>query len=85
MMIDDSTTFQEGWIQYRTLERIGKYKRILFDISFHGQSTLMTKSVAEQILGKLLEITSIYLENNSLDIEPILEAELTEACLYHAF
>ena len=44
----------------------------------HGQSALMTKCVAGQILGKLLEIISIYLEIYSLDIEPILEAELNE-------
>ena len=43
-----------------------------------GQSTLMTKCVAEQILGKWLELISIYLEIYSLDVEVITKAEVNE-------
>ena len=53
-------------------------ERNLFDMSPHGQSTLVTKIVAEQILEKWLEIISIILEIYSLNFEAIMEAELKE-------
>ena len=42
------------------------------------QSMLMMKCVAEQILGNWLEIFLIYIEIYFLDIEVIMEAELSE-------
>ena len=42
------------------------------------QSILMRKCVAEQILGKSLEISSTNLEIYSLDVEVILEGEVIE-------
>ena len=41
-----------------------------------GQSTLMRKYVAEQILGNCLETFLTYLEIYSLDVEVIMEVEL---------
>ena len=53
-------------------------ERTLFDIYPRGQSIMMTKCVAEQILGKRLEKISIYPENYPLDIEAFKEVELND-------
>ena len=56
MMMDYLTTFQEDRIQYRIMERL-ENENLLTGLP-HGQSTLMTKCVAQQILGNWLEIFS---------------------------
>ena len=43
-----------------------------------GQSTLMTKCVAPQILRNWLDIFSTYLDIYSSDVEKVMEAELKE-------
>ena len=72
-MIDDVSRSADPKQSY------GKVReRHLFDVSPHGQSILMTKCVAEQILGKMFEIISINLEIYSLDVKVIMKAELNE-------
>ena len=75
LMMDDSTTFQEGWIHDKIMERL---KNELSDMSPRGQSLLMMKCVAEQILGNWLDILSTYIEIYSLDVEVNMEAEVNE-------
>ena len=76
MMMDDSTTFQEAWIQYRITGRLENELSLAY--LSRGQSILMMKCVAKQILGNWLEIFLTYLEICFLEIEVIMEAELTE-------
>ena len=76
MKMDDSTTFQEGWIQYRIMERLENELSLTY--LPRGQSTLMMKWVAQQILGNWLEIFSTYMEIYSLNVEVIKEAVLNE-------
>ena len=75
LMMDDSTTFQGGWIQYRIRERLENELALTY--LPRGQSMLMMKCVAKQILGNWLDLFLTYLEI-FLDIEVIMEAQLTE-------
>ena len=76
MMIDDSTTLQEEQIQNRIMER--SENELVLTYLPRGQSIVLRKGAAEQILGNWLEIFSTYLEIYSLDVEVIMEVELNE-------
>ena len=75
-MMDDSTNFQEGRTQNRIMKRVQNEHALTY--LQRGQSTLMMRCVAEQILGNLLEILSINRKIYSLDYEAVMEAELNE-------
>ena len=76
MMMDNSILSRERQTECLSMERLEN------DLSFvnlyREQSILMTKCVAEHLLRIWLEILSTYLEIYSLDVEVIMEAELTE-------
>ena len=76
MMMDDSTTIQEEQIQNRIMERLENERSLTY--LPHGQSTLKMKCLANQILGKWLEIFSTYLRIYSLDVEVTMEVELNQ-------
>ena len=67
---------QEDWIQYRIMERLENELSLTY--LSRGQSMLMMKCVAEQILGNWLEILSTYIETYLLNFEVMMEAELNE-------
>ena len=77
MMMDDSTTFQEEQIQNKNMGR--SENELCLTCLPRGQSTLMRKCVAEQILGNWLETILTKLEISCLDVEAIMEVELTES------
>ena len=80
MMLDDSVAFHEEQIRNRIMERLENEPSLTY--LPRGQSTLMRKYVAEQILGNLLEIISTYMEIYSLDVEIYLEVELNDLKLF---
>ena len=76
MMMDDSIISSERQIECLSMERLENELSLTY--LPRGQSTLMRKYVAEQILGNCLETFSTYLEIYSLDVEVIMEVELIE-------
>ena len=76
MIMDDSTTFQEEPIQNSIME--GLENELFLTCLSHVQSTLITKSVAEQVLRNWLEILSTDIDIYFSDVEAFLEAELNE-------
>ena len=74
MMMDDSIISSERQIESLSMERLENELSLTYLPC--GQSTLMRKFVAEQILGNRLETFSTYLEIYSLDVEVIMEVEL---------
>ena len=74
MMMDDSIISSERQIEILSMERLENELSLTYRPC--GQSTLMRKFVAEQILGNCLETFSNYLEIYSLDVEVIMEVEL---------
>ena len=76
MMMDDSTMFQEEQIQNRSMGQLEN--ELCLKCFPHGQSTLVRKFVAEQILENWLKTFLTYVENYSLDVDTIMEAELNE-------
>ena len=74
MMMDDSIISSERQIEILSMERLENELSLTYRPC--GQSTLMRKFVAEQILGNCLETFSAYLEIYSLDVEVIMEVEL---------
>ena len=71
MMMDDSIIAPERQIESLSMEQLENELSLTYLI--RGQSTLMRKYVAEQILGNCLETFSTYLEIYSLDVEVIME------------
>ena len=76
MMIDDSTALQEEEIQHSIMERL--VNELSLTYIPRGQSTLMMKCVAEQILRSWLKTFSTYLEVYTLDVEVFMEVEINE-------
>ena len=76
MMMDDSIISHERQIESLSMERLENELSLTY--LPRGQSILMRKCVAEQILGNWLEIISTYMEIYSLDVEIILEVELND-------
>ena len=74
MMMDDSIIATERQIESLSMEQLENELSLTY--LPRGQSTLMRKYVAEQILGNYLETFSTYLEIYSLDVEVIMEVEL---------
>ena len=74
MIMDDSIISSERQIESLSMERLENELSLTYLPC--GQSTLMRKYVAEQILGNCLETFSTYLEIYSLDVEVIMEVEL---------
>ena len=74
MMMDDSIISSERQIESLSMERLENEPSLTY--LPRGQSTLMRKDVAEQILGNCLETFSTYLEIYSLDVEVIMDVEL---------
>ena len=74
MIMDDSIISSERQIESLSMERLENELSLTY--LPRGQSTLMRKYVAEQILGSCLETFSTYLEIYSLDVEVIMEVEL---------
>ena len=74
MIMDDSIISSERQIESLSMERLENELSLTY--LPRGQSTLMRKYVAEQILGNCLETFSTYLEIYSLDVEVIMEVEL---------
>ena len=72
--MDDSIISSERQIESLSMERLENELSLTY--LPRGQSTLMRKYVAEQILGSCLETFSTYLEIYSLDVEVIMEVEL---------
>ena len=75
-MMDDSKISHERQNESLSMERLENELSLAYVP--RGQSTLMRKYVAEQILGNCLETFSTYLEIYSLDVEVIMEVELNE-------
>ena len=73
MMMDDLTMFQEEQIQNKVMGRLENEFCLICPP--HGQSILMKKCVAEQILENWLRTFLTYLEFYSLDVDAIMEAE----------
>ena len=71
MMMDDSTTVKEEQIQNMSMKRLEKELALTYIP--RGQSMLMMKCVAEQILGNWLEILSTCIEIYSLEVEILME------------
>ena len=74
MMMDDSIISPERQIENLSMERLENELSLTY--LPRGQSTLMRKYVAEQILGNCMETFSTHLEIFSLDVEVIMEVEL---------
>ena len=74
MMMDDSIISPERQIESLSMERLENELSLTY--LPRGQSTLMRKYVAEQILGNCMETFSTHLEICSLDVEVIMEVEL---------
>ena len=74
MMMDDSIISPERRIESLSMERLENELSLTY--LPRGQSTLMRKYVAEQILGNCMETFSTHLEIYSLDVEVIMEVEL---------
>ena len=74
MMMDDSIISSERQIEILSMERLENELSLTY--LPRGQSTLMRKYVAEQILGNCMETFSTHLEIFSLDVEVIMEVEL---------
>ena len=74
MIMDDSIISPERQIESLSMERLENELSLTYLPC--GQSTLMRKYVAEQILGNCMETFSTYLEIYSLDVEVIMEVEL---------
>ena len=74
MMMDDSIISPERQIESLSMERLENELSLTY--LPRGQSTLMRKYVAEQILGNCMETFSTHLEIFSLDVEVIMEVEL---------
>ena len=74
MMMDDSIISSERQIESLSMERLENELSLTY--LPRGQSTLMRKYVAEQILGNCMETFSTHLEICSLDVEVIMEVEL---------
>ena len=76
MMMDDSIISPERQIESLSMEQLENELSLTYFP--RGQSILMRKYVAEQILGNCLETFSTYLEIYSLELEVIMEVELNE-------
>ena len=74
MMMDDSIISPERQIESLSMERLENELSLTY--LPRGQSTLMRKYVAEQILGNCIETFSTRLEIFSLDVEVVMEVEL---------
>ena len=74
--MDDSIIAPERQIESFSMEQLENELSLTY--LPRGQSTLMRKNVAEQILGNCLETFSTYLEIYSLDVEVIMEVEINE-------
>ena len=74
MMMDDSIISPERQIESLSMERLENELSLTYLPC--GQSTLMRKYVAEQILGNCMETFSTHLEIFSLDVGVIMEVEL---------
>ena len=74
MMMDDSIISSERQIESLSMEPLENELSLTY--LPRGQSTLMRKFVAEQILGNCMETFSTHLEIYSLDVEVIMEVEL---------
>ena len=74
MIMDDSIISSERRIESLSMERLENELSLTYLPC--GQSTLMRKYVAEQILGNCMETFSTHLEIFSLDVEVITEVEL---------
>ena len=74
MIMDDSIISSERQIESLSMERLENELSLTYLPC--GQSTLMRKYVAEQILGNCMETFSTHLEIFSLDVEVIMEVEL---------
>ena len=72
--MDDSIISSQRQIESLSMERLKNELSLTY--LPRGQSTLMRKYVAEQILGNCRETFSTYLEIYSLDVEVIMEVEL---------
>ena len=59
-MMDESTTFQKGWIQEKTM--VGFENELFLTSLAQGQSTLTRNCVAQQVLRNWLGTLSTYLE-----------------------
>ena len=76
MMMDDSIISSKRQIESLSMERLENELSLTY--LPRGQSTLMRKYVAEQILGNCLKTFSTYMEIYSLDVEIILEVGLND-------
>ena len=74
MMMDDSIISPERQIKSLSMEQLENELSLTYLPC--GQSTLMRKYVAEQILANCMETFSTHLEIFSLDVEVIMEVEL---------
>ena len=75
MIMDDSIISSERQIESLSMERLENELSLTYLPC--GQSTLMRKYVAEQILGNCMEtFGNPHLEIFSLDVEVIMEVEL---------
>ena len=74
MIMDDSIISSERQIESLSMERLENELSLTYLPC--GQSTLMRKYVAEQILGNCMETFSTHLEIFSLDVEVIMEVGL---------
>ena len=74
MIMDDSIISSERQIESLSMERLENELSLTYLPC--GQSTLMRKYVAEQILGNCMETFSTHLEIFSLELEVIMEVEL---------
>ena len=74
MIMDDSIISSERQIESLSMERLENELSLTYLPC--GQSTLMRKYVAEQILGICMETFSTHLEIFPLDVEVIMEVEL---------
>ena len=76
MMMDDSIIAPERQIESLSMEQLENELSLTY--LPRGQSTLMRKNVAEQILANWLKTFLTYLEIYSFDNEVIMEVELNE-------
>ena len=74
MIMDDSIISSERQIESLSMERLENELSLTYLPC--GQSTLMRKYVAEQILGNCMETFSTHLEFFFLDVEVFMEVEL---------
>ena len=74
MMMDDSIIAPERQIESLSMEQLENELTLIYLPC--GESTLMRKYVAEQILGNCMETFSTHLEIFSLDVEVIMEVDL---------